>query len=160
MVPFKISEESVKQLREVVARSPQASAEYAVRIYISGLSNNGPEWGLTLDQYAPEVDECCDFDGFRVIVERELLEAVGGLEVEYELFDDENGGFIITPLDPEVQSLYSSCGGGCCGGCGGCSGCGGCHDDDDENGCDCGCHDDDENDGGCCGGGCGCGHKH
>lgn len=143
MVPFRISDESVVQLRKILKLTSEARPEHAIRIYISGLSQVGPEWNLSLDTYSPETDECCEFDDLRVIVERELLEAVGGLEVGYESFDDdEAGGFVITPLDPNVMNLYSdSC--GCCGGCGGCGGC--CHHGDEE--CD-------EEDHHCCGGGC------
>ena len=137
MVPFNISPESVKQLKKLVERSPEAKAEHGVRLYISGLCGFGPEWSLTLDTYDAALDECCEFDGLKVIVERDLLQAVGGLDVQYENMADANddedaGGFLITALAPEIQALYSGggCGGGChSGGCGGChsGGCGGCH---------------------------------
>ena len=122
-----ISPESILQLRQLWQRS-ETRSDLAIRLYISGFSLSGPEWSLTLDTYAPDLDECCDFDDFRVIVERDLLHAVGGLDVQYES-DGEGGGFLITVRDPEVQALC-----GCGGGCGGCHGCdcsGGCH------GCDC-----------------------
>ncbi|MBO5752752.1 MAG: hypothetical protein J6S69_03545 [Proteobacteria bacterium] len=145
MVPFNISPESVLHLKELVKRSPEAKPEYGVRLYISGLCGFGPEWSLTLDVYDPALDECCEFDDLKVIVERDLLNAVGGLDVQYEAMDDgEGGGFLITALAPESQALY----GGGCGGCGGCGG--GCQ----SGGCGGGCHD------GGCGGGChsgGCG---
>lgn len=152
MVPFKISDESVRQLKALISRTPEARPEHGIRIYISGLSNGGPEWSLTLDTYSPDADECCDFDGLKVMIERDVLEAVGGIDVQYESFDedDEAGGFLITALDPEVQALY---GGGCSGNCGSChGGCHGCHGschscdgecDDCNDGC-CHCHDDNE----------------
>ena len=144
MVPFTISEESVQHLKELLAREAHARPDQGIRIYISGLSGFGPEWSLTLDTYVQEIDECCEFDELKVIVERELLEAVGGLDVQYESMAD-GGGFLITALAPEVQALY---GGGCHGGCGGChGGCGGCHGDCDGN-CD------------NCEGNCGCCHDH
>ena len=112
-----ISPESIIQLKELWNRS-ETRSDMAIRLYISGFSLSGPEWGLSLDTYSPDLDECCDFDEFRVIVERDLLHAVGGLDVQYES-DGEGGGFLITAGDPEVQALYG-CGCGC-GGCGGCS---------------------------------------
>lgn len=128
MTPFIISDESVLQLRKLLDRTPNVKPDQGIRIYISGLCNGGPEWSLTLDTFQPEFDECCEFDGLKVIVERELLNAVGGLNVQYEAID-EDGGFLITALDPEVQALY---GGGCSGNCSSCHGChschGGCHD--------------------------------
>ena len=154
MVPFLISDESVAQLRVLMARTPEARPEHGVRIYISGICNGGPEWSLTLDAFDPEFDECCEFDGLKVIVERSLLESVGGLDVQYENYgdDEDAGGFLITALDPEVQALYNrgaSCGCGGCSGCHGCHGhCGDCEDCGDCDGdCDscgncgsCGCH--------------------
>ena len=124
-----ISPESVIQLRELWSRTENRS-DYAIRLYISGFGCEGLEWGLTLDSYDPALDECCDFDDFRVIVERELLHAVGGVDVQYESYG-EGGGFLITARDSDVQSLYGGCGGGCgcgghCGSCGGhCESCGG-----------------------------------
>ena len=126
MVPFRISEESVEHLKDLLSREKNARPGQGIRIYISGLSSYGPEWSLTLDDYAQETDECCEFDALKVIVERALLEAVGGLDVQYEAME-EGGGFLITALDPELKDIF---GGGC--GCGGChGGCAGCH------GCDC-----------------------
>lgn len=121
-----ISAESVIQLRELWLRSENRE-NYAIRLYISGFSYEGLEWGLTLDSYDPESDECCDFEDFRVIVERELLHAVGGLDVQYENYG-EGGGFLITAKDSDIQSLYGGCSGcgGHCGSCGGhCGSCGG-----------------------------------
>ena len=137
MVPFQLSPESIRQLQRLLARTPEARPEHGIRIYISGICNGGPEWSLTLDAFDPEFDECCEFDGLKVIVERSLLESVGGLDVQYECYDDDDeaGGFLITALDPEVQNLYNrpaNCGGHCAG----CAGCGGCHGH-----CGCGCDD-------------------
>ncbi len=129
MVPFKISDECVRQLKRLMERTPEARPEHGIRVYISGLANGGPEWSLTLDTYCPETDECCQFDDLKVIIERDLLEAVGGLDVQYESFDDDDeaGGFLITALDPEIQALYGGCGGNCSSCHGGCHGChGGC----------------------------------
>ena len=128
-------------MKILLARTPETRPEHGIRIYISGLCGAGPEWNLTLDTFSPDCDECCEFDGLKVMIEREILEAVGGINVEYESFDDDEdcGGFLITCLDPEVQALCDS---GCGGGCGGCGGCGGgCHSCG--GGCH-GCHD------GCC----------
>lgn len=134
MLPFQISDEAVRQMKALLERTPNVAPNSSIRLIISGLSVcSGPDWGLTLDEYSPEIDECCDFDGLRVIVERELLEAVGGLSVEYETDDDDPdaGGFLITPLDPEVADYFSAygklggcscCAGHCSGNCSACKG--------------------------------------
>lgn len=129
MVPFIISEESVNQLKRLMARTPEARPGQGIRIYMSGLCHGGPEWSLTLDHFEADADECCEFDGLKVMIERALLEAVGGLQVEFEGYDEDGaGGFLITSLDPEVQALYGC--GGCAGGCSACAGgCGACHGD-------------------------------
>ena len=162
MEMLNISPESVIHLRELLNSTENVNPDHAIRLYISGFGHFGPEWSLSLDVYEPELDECCDFDGMRVIIERELLQAVGGIDVQYES-EGEGGGFLITARDPEFQALYfgGGCGCGGCGGCGDCGSCGGCGHDHD--GCGCG-HDHDDGECGCGhhhgDGGCGCGHHH
>ncbi len=173
MKEFRISDEAVARLRTLKAASVEARPDHAVRIYMDLAFCGGPQWGFMLAMYDENVDECCDFDGFKIIIDRDLLEGMGGIDVQ--LVDDDEFGdsFLVTPLDPNVQAFFeaskqSGCGchggcggcGGCHGGCGcggddecGCGGCGGCHggcgcDCDDEDDCDCGCchghHEDEE----------------
>ena len=120
MEMLNISAESVIHLRELLERMENVRPNQAIRLYISGFGHFGPEWSFSMDEYEPELDECCDFGNMRVIIERELLEAVGGIDVQYEAYGD-GGGFLITARDPEFQALYFNSGCGC-GGCGGCGG--------------------------------------
>ena len=119
MEMLNISPEAVLNLRILWARENKP-ANSGIRLYISGFGFDGPEWSLAVDTYVPDLDECCDFGDFRVLVERELLKAVGGLDVQFEA-DGDGGGFLVTAGDPDVQAL-SGCGGGCDGCCDHCSG--------------------------------------
>ena len=90
MVPFIIKDEAVEQIRTIYDRMEKKKPNASVRLIITILSiAYGPEWAFTLDEYSPEIDECCDFDGLRVIIERSLLEATGGLTIEYEADKDD-----------------------------------------------------------------------
>lgn len=160
MVPFIIKDEAVEQIRTIYDRMEKKKPNASVRLIITILSiAYGPEWAFTLDEYSPEIDECCDFDGLRVIIERSLLEATGGLTIEYEADKDdpESGNFVIIPADHDVDEFiskygyyftqipwdFSRCGSsGGCGGCGSCGGCGGCGDGECDGNCDCCSHDD------------------
>lgn len=145
MVDFKFSDTAIVELRKLVEATPTMSDDQAIRLYISGFDFSGPEWGFALDILSEERDSCLEFDGIKVVIDNELLEAVGGIDVSYAE-DEEGGGFLIVPLAPDFNAMFSG-GGGCsghdCGSCGGgCSGCpsaGGCgsfecDDDEDEDG--------------------------
>ena len=106
MTPLIISDESIRQFRALIDRTPNVPAGHGIRIYISGLGSGGPEWSLTTDAFDPALDECCEFDGLKIIVDRELLEAVGGLDVQFENVD-EDGAFLITPLAPSYLHGWS-----------------------------------------------------
>ena len=137
MKEFRISPEAVKQLRFLRDASIEAKPEHAVRVFMSMGFCGGPQWGFSLDTYRPDTDECCDFDDMKIVIERDLLEAMGGIDVSLLAEDEESDSFLVSPLDPDVNAFFEQqqqgCGGchGCGGGCHGCGGCGGCHDHDD-----------------------------
>ena len=154
MKEFRISDSAVARLRSLKASSAEARPYHAVRVYMDMHFCGGPQWGFMLANYDEKFDECCDFDGFKIIVDRDLLEAMGGLDVSLIEEDAFGDSFLVTPLDPNVQAFFeaSKHTGDCSGGCGSCGGgCGSCSDD----ACSCGC-------GSCsddaCS--CGCGHHH
>ena len=155
MKEFRISDSAVARLRSLKASSAEARPYHAVRVYMDMHFCGGPQWGFMLANYDEKFDECCDFDGFKIIVDRDLLEAMGGLDVSLIEEDAFGDSFLVTPLDPNVQAFFEASkhtGCDCSGGCGSCGGgCGSCSDD----ACSCGC-------GSCsddaCS--CGCGHHH
>ena len=152
MKEFRISDEAVRQLRVLRDASVEARPEHAVRVFMNMGFCGGAQWGFSLDTYSEEDDECCDFDGLRIIVARDLLEAMGGLDISLmEDDDEESDSFLVLPLDPEVNAFLGQTRGGC-GGCHG-GGCGGCHGG-------CGCHAHGEASDACCGYDCDgeCGH--
>ena len=133
MKDFRISDEAVRQLRLLRDASVEAKPEHAVRVFMTMGFCGGPQWGFSLDMYHEASDECCDFDGMKIIIERDLLEAMGGIDVSLLAEDEEGDSFLVSPLDPDVKAFFEqerqSCGG--CGG-GHCCGChGGCHDDEE-----------------------------
>lgn len=173
MKEFRISEEAVAALRALKEASPEAKPDHAIRVYMMMGFCGGPQWGFMLGEYDENTDECCEFDGLKFIVESDLLEAMGGLDISIVPSDEDGEDcFMVIPLDPDAQAFFEQqshgCGGcgGCHGGCGGCHGGCSCHDEDGEDGCGCGCgHCHSVEDGCCCcedeeEGGCGCGCCH
>lgn len=117
---FKFSDTAVTELKKLVAATPQMDDNQAIRLYISGFDFSGPEWGFALDTHEEERDTCLAFDELKVVIDGELLEAVGGIDVSYDE-DVEGGGFLIVPLAPDFENMFSS--GTSAGGCSSCSGC-------------------------------------
>ncbi len=137
MKDFHISDDAVAALRALKAASPEAKPEHAIRVYMMMGFCGGPQWGFMLDDYHEDTDACCDFDGLRFIVENDLLDAMGGLDISTAPAEDGADCFLVTPIDPDVQAFFEQQGHGCDGHCGSChGGCGGhcheCHGD-----CDC-----------------------
>jgi len=127
MKPFNISSEAVDQLRILRQEAEAAQPEEAVRLYIAGFGYSGLDWGIALDAFDVDKDAVCEYGDFRVIIEAELLEAVGGIDISYENSAEGDGGFLIAPLAPEFEKIFALGGCGGCGGCeGDCGGCGGC----------------------------------
>jgi len=128
MKPFNISSEAVDQLRILRQGADAAQPDDAVRLYIAGFGYSGLDWGFSLDAFDADKDAVCEYGDFRVIMAAELLEAVGGIDISYETDADTDGegGFLITPLAPEFEKIFTLGGcGGCGGDCSSCRGCGG-----------------------------------
>ncbi|MGI5829052.1 MAG: HesB/IscA family protein [Bradymonadia bacterium] len=148
MSELNITPSAIEELRKLHAQASNGDGNKCIRLYLAGVGHDGLDWGMALDAIE-EGDSSCECEDFRVVIEEELLNLLGGVKVDYVNEDDESG-FKIDAMDPEF--LNFSFGGGCCGGgcgdcgggCGDCGGgCGGCEDD---GGCGACGHWDDEED--------------
>src|SRR5450759_2489650 len=84
---------------------------YALRVYISGQTCSGFQYGMALDNKPRETDATFDSEGLKVIVDESSLQYMAGAKVDY--VDDTRGkGFLVD--NPNVAPACS-CEGGTCG---------------------------------------------
>jgi iron-sulfur cluster assembly accessory protein len=85
---------------------------YALRVYITGQSCSGFQYGMALDNNPRETDVTFETEGLKLLVDETSIQYMDGATVDY--VDDERGkGFLVD--NPNVAQS-SSCGGGTCGG--------------------------------------------
>jgi iron-sulfur cluster insertion protein len=86
---------------------------YGLRIFISGQSCSGFQYGMGLENNPEETDTTFESEGLKVIIDEVSLQNMSGVVVEY--IDDERGkGFLVE--NPNVAPACSCGGDG--GGCG------------------------------------------
>lgn len=83
---------------------------WGLRIYTAGESCCGPSYGLDIEETPASEDEVIEKDGLKVFLDRQSLEALSGMQLDY-YEDAERAGFILTGgAAPSCGSGCSSCG--------------------------------------------------
>lgn len=87
---------------------------YALRLFVSGKSCSGYQYGMSLDNAISETDISINADGIKVVVDNASIEYLKGAKLDF--IDDERGkGFMV-----DNPNFSSTCGCGSEGdGCGG-----------------------------------------
>jgi iron-sulfur cluster insertion protein len=84
---------------------------YALRVYITGQTYSGFQYGMALDNKPRETDTMFESEGLKVLVDETSLQFMSGAKVDY--VDDVRGkGFLV---DNPNTALSCSCEGGTCG---------------------------------------------
>jgi iron-sulfur cluster insertion protein len=84
---------------------------YALRVYITGQTCSGFQYGMALDNKPRETDSTFESEGLKVIVDENSLQYMAGATVDY--VDDVRGkGFLVE--NPNFAPICS-CEGGTCG---------------------------------------------
>jgi iron-sulfur cluster insertion protein len=84
---------------------------YALRVYISGQTCSGFQYGMALDNKPRDTDTTFESEGLKVLVDDTSIQFMAGVTVDY--IDDERGkGFLVN--NPNAASSCS-CEGGTCG---------------------------------------------
>jgi iron-sulfur cluster assembly accessory protein len=84
---------------------------YALRIYVSGRTCSGFQYGMALDNEPRETDLTFESEGLKVFVDDQSIQYMAGAVVDY--IDDERGkGFLV---DNPNQAPACSCESGSCG---------------------------------------------
>jgi iron-sulfur cluster assembly accessory protein len=99
--------EVVKGLRQ----KQNLDESYCLRIYITGQTCSGFQYGMALDNNLRESDSTFDCEGLKIIVDEASIQYMGGATINY--IDDERGiGFLVE--NPNVVPSCS-CESGTCG---------------------------------------------
>lgn len=84
---------------------------YALRVYISGQTCSGFQYGMALDNKPQDSDTCFECEGVKILVDETSIQYMGGSTVDY--IDDTRGkGFLVE--NPNATPSCS-CEGGTCG---------------------------------------------
>lgn len=114
---LKISDEAQEKFREIIAGRNDANV--AVRVFAQAAGPGEARYGMALDGEQLADDTVLEFDGFRVLVDRESSELVNESELDYQ------DGLMGAGFTLQNPNYVQPAAGGCCGGSGG-GGCG-CH---------------------------------
>ena len=79
---------------EKVLKEKSPEGDKTVRVYAMGYGWGGPTLGMALDEPSDN-DEVFDVNGFKVIIEKQLLEKVGGAKIDFETSRWKGAGFRI-----------------------------------------------------------------
>jgi iron-sulfur cluster assembly accessory protein len=103
-----ISEKAADKARNILAI--EGKDGWGLRIYSAGQSCCGPSYGLDIEETPQAQDEILEKDGLKVFVDRQSLDALTGMQLDY-YEDDEREGFILTGgAAPSCSSGCSTCG--------------------------------------------------
>ena len=122
-----ITTEAAQAVQDII--SEKNMGEQALRIYVSGSSCSGVQFGMALDNNISDTDTTIEAEGVKIVVDHQSLDYARGASVEF-INDPEKGtGFVINAPENtngdcgcgsnENEDL-NSCGGGSNDGCGGC----------------------------------------
>jgi iron-sulfur cluster insertion protein len=99
--------EMVRGLRQ----QQKLDESYALRVYITGQSCSGFQYGMALDNKPRETDNTFVCEGLKLLVDETSLQYMGGAKLDY--VDDARGkGFLV---DNPNAAPSCSCEGGSCG---------------------------------------------
>ena len=101
---IEITELAAREIEKVLKeKSPEG--DKALRVYAVGFGWGGPNLGMALDEPS-EADEVFKESGFSVVIEKQLLERIKGVKIEYETSKWRGEGFKIFPT---YESASCSC---------------------------------------------------
>lgn len=103
-----ITDKAAEKARTIL--EDEGKAEWGIKIFVAGESCCGPAYGLNLQEKQMPEDDIIEKNGLKVFVNKQLLQSLSGLELDYYA-DEEKEGFIFTGSTPSCST--GSCGTGC-----------------------------------------------
>jgi iron-sulfur cluster assembly accessory protein len=121
-------QETVTQLISVSPAAAQAIRKilaernldgYALRVYVSGSSCCGVQFGMALDNNIHDADTAFDTEGIKLVVDNASLEYLNGASIDFVNDPARGAGFVVDSPNAkqgqgEAGCSSSSCGGGSC----------------------------------------------
>jgi len=84
---------------------------YALRVFVSGKTCSGYQYGMSLDESFSDTDTTIVVDGIKVVIDNESVEYIKGAKLDF--IDDERGkGFMVD--NPNAAASCDCDGGSCC----------------------------------------------
>ena len=106
-----ITELAAQKIKEVL--KAQNKENLSLRLYLAGVSNSGPNFGMALDDTKTDEDVLDEEYGVSILTEKRLSNYLEGAIIDFT----EAGGFEIRPAKT-FNGGGGGCESGCCGGCG------------------------------------------
>lgn len=107
-----VSSSAVQAIRDLL--NERNLEGYALRLFVSGKSCSGYQYGMSLDDAIAETDISFVTDGIKMVVDNASIEYLKGATLDF--IDDERGkGFMVD--NPNMTPSCSCDGGGDDGGC-------------------------------------------
>jgi iron-sulfur cluster assembly accessory protein len=101
-----ITDTAVEKVKEVL--NAEGKPHWGLRVFISGSGCCGPAYGMDIEEKPTEEDEVIEKNGLKVFVDKDTLERLSGMEIDF-VDDGQNQGFIIRSSQPPSCGC-SSCG--------------------------------------------------
>ncbi len=106
---IQVTPKAVQMVKNLIAQN-NLDNQYALRIYVTGKSCSGYQYGMALDNQARETDTTLSKEGVRLLIDDISMQYMLGSTIDY--IDDERGnGFMVD--NPNAVSTCSCGGGGC-----------------------------------------------
>ncbi|MCQ2085994.1 MAG: iron-sulfur cluster assembly accessory protein [archaeon] len=103
-----ITPEASKFIKDFLEKNGKTG--YGIRMYMTGLSCSGPQFGMALQEKASNGENTISVGGLNFFCDDETKEALDPCIIEF--INDVNFGTGITIRDPNIKGC-ESCGGGC-----------------------------------------------
>jgi len=104
-----ITPSAIQAIRDLI--SERNLDGYALRIFVSGKTCSGYQYGMSLDESSSDSDTSIEAGGIKVVVDNESLVYIKGAKLDF--IDDERGkGFMVD--NPSAASSCDCESGGCC----------------------------------------------
>ncbi len=102
-----ISPEAAQAVQDII--NEKSMDEHALRIYVSGSSCSGVQFGMALDNNFKDTDTIIEAEGVKVVVDHQSLEYARGASVEFVNDPQKGSGFVIS-APQNAQNSCGSCG--------------------------------------------------
>ena len=113
-----ISAEAAQAVQDIIKE--KSMDEHALRIYVSGSSCSGVQFGMALDNKINDTDTTVEMAGVKMVVDHQSLDYVRGANVDFVNDPQKGAGFVISNPNQEGcgcgsndSAAADSCGGGC-----------------------------------------------